>query len=64
VAEVGGGRFLTLTLWETAEDMHEAREALGSLVDRLLNPLMTAPSKLLGTGRVVANDLVSSLGKF
>ncbi|OQW33916.1 MAG: hypothetical protein A4E19_19320 [Nitrospira sp. SG-bin1] len=62
VTEVGGGRFLRLPLWETAEDMHEAREALDPLVDRLLNPLMTAPSKLLGTGRVVVNDLVSSLG--
>lgn len=62
VAEVGGGRFLTLTLWETAEDMDEAREALCPLIDRLLNPLMTAPSKLLGTGRVVVNDLVKTLG--
>ena len=58
VADVSSGRFLTLTLWETAEDMDSAREALGPVVQRLLEPLMTSPSKLLGTGPVVVNDLV------
>lgn len=58
VAEVGGGRYLTVTLWETAEDMAAAREALEPVVQRLLDPLMSAPSKLLGTGPVVVNDLV------
>ncbi|MGH8671873.1 MAG: hypothetical protein ACREUA_07535 [Burkholderiales bacterium] len=58
VADVGSGRFLTLTLWETAEDMVSARETIGPVVQRLLDPLMAAPSKLLGTGPVVVNDLV------
>lgn len=58
VAEVGDGRYLTLTLWETAQDMDSAREALGPAVQRLLDPLMTSRSKLLGTGTVVVNDLV------
>ena len=57
VAEVGGGRYLTVTLWETVEDMASAREALGPVVQRLLDPLMSAPSKLLGTGPLVVNDL-------
>jgi hypothetical protein len=57
VAEVGGGRYLTVTLWKTAEDMAAAREALGPVVQRLLDPLMTAPSQLLGTGPVVVDDL-------
>lgn len=57
VAEVGGGRYLTVTLWETADDMAAAREALGPVVQRLLDPLMTSPSELLGTGPVVVNDL-------
>jgi len=60
VADVSGGRFLTLTLWETAEDMDSAREDLGPVVERLLNPLMTSPSKLHGTGPVVVNDLVQT----
>lgn len=57
VVDVGAGRYLTLTLWRTAEDMNAAREAMGPLVERTLNPLMTVPAKLLGTGPVVVNDL-------
>lgn len=57
VVDAGDGRFLTLTLWETAEDMSAAREALGPVVQRLLDPLMTTPSRLVGTGQVVVNDL-------
>ncbi|HEX3178813.1 MAG TPA: hypothetical protein VHZ49_19210 [Methylomirabilota bacterium] len=57
VADIGGGRYLTVTLWETAEDMDDAREALGPVVQRLLDPLMVAASRLLGTGRVVLNDI-------
>jgi hypothetical protein len=57
VVEAGGGRYLTITLWETADDMASARETLGPVVQRLLDPLMTSPSQLLGTGPVVVNDL-------
>ena len=57
MVDVGEGRFLTLTLWRTAEDMAAAREAMGPVVERTLNPLMTAPAKLVGTGPVVVNDL-------
>jgi len=60
VADAGGGRFLTVTLWETAEAMDAARKALGPVVEQLLNPMMTAPSNLIGTGPVVADDLVGS----
>ena len=58
VADVGGGRLLMMTLWETAEAMNAAREALGPIVGRLLEARMTKPSILLGTGRVVVNDMV------
>lgn len=57
VTDVGDGRYLTLTLWETAEDMHAARKALGPVVKRLLNPLLTSPATLLGTGKVVEYDM-------
>lgn len=57
VTNVGEGRYLTVTLWETEEDMHAARNALGPVVGELLNPLMTEPSNLLGTGEVIENDL-------
>ena len=59
VADAGDGKLLTVTLWATAENMVAARDALGAVVARTLNPLMTAPAVLLGTGRVVVNDLVA-----
>lgn len=58
VAEVGDGRYITLTLWETADDMQAAREALEPVVSRLLGPLMIAPSRLYGTGQVAMSDIV------
>jgi hypothetical protein len=60
VADVGSGRYLTVTLWQTDSDMAAAREALGPVVQRLLDPLMTSPSKLLGTGAVVVSDVAWS----
>jgi hypothetical protein len=63
VVDVGAGRFLTLTLWQTAEDMSAARETMGPVVDRTINPLFTSPPKLLGTGPVVINDILGSQTK-
>jgi hypothetical protein len=40
--------------------MHAARVALEPVVRRLLDPWMTAPSRLLGTGPVVASDLAGA----
>jgi hypothetical protein len=57
VVDSGNGRFLTLTLWEGEDEMNAAREALEPVVEKLLNPLMTAPSRLLATGPVVVDDL-------
>jgi len=57
VTRVDDGRYVTLTLWASAADMDAAREALGPVVQRLLKPLMTAPTQLYGTGKVVVADL-------
>ena len=62
IADVGDGRLLTVTLWETAESMAAAREALGSVVARTLEPRMQAPAILLGTGEVVMSDLATTRG--
>lgn len=59
VADAGEGRLLTVTLWATAEDMAAARNALGPVVGRLLDPMMTEPAVLIGTGPVIVNDLTS-----
>jgi hypothetical protein len=61
VTRIGDGRYVTITLWASAADMDAAREALGPVVQRLLNPLMTAPTQLYGTGQVVATDLPRAL---
>lgn len=60
VVAVGDGRHLTMTLWRSAEDMHAAREVLEPAIGALIAPLMTAPSVLLGTGRVVATDMAAT----
>ncbi len=57
VVDVGGGRFITLTIWRTREDMNAARAAMGPVVGRTVEPLMSAPARLLGTGAVVVDDL-------
>jgi hypothetical protein len=50
--ELDGSRRLTINLWECEQDAQAARQVLGSEVGRVLAPLMTAPSRLLGAGQV------------
>lgn len=57
VTQLGAGRYITVTLWATANDMDAARDALGPVVQEMLNPAMTEPSKLHGTGEVVFTDI-------
>lgn len=59
VVDAGAGRLLTMTIWETPADAEAARLALEPAIERLLDALMTAPAKLVGTGPVVVNDLTS-----
>ncbi len=63
VVEVEAGRFVTVTLWQTAEDMSAARKEMGPVVERTVKPLMISPAKLIGTGPVVVNDLTLGFGK-
>lgn len=57
VTDLGHGRHITVTLWDTAEHMNAARDAVGPVVRALIEPLMTAPTKLLGTGEVAYGDI-------
>lgn len=57
VTHVGSGRYITVTLWETRDDMNAARDAIGPDVGKLIEPLMTAPSQLIGTGEVAYTDI-------
>lgn len=60
VVDAGEGRYLTFTLWASREEMKAAQEAMGTVVGRTIDPLMTAPAVLLGTGPVVVNDLTKA----
>ncbi|HEX5354385.1 MAG TPA: hypothetical protein VFW60_09910 [Rhodanobacteraceae bacterium] len=59
VTHLGNGRHVTLTLWDTVEHMNAAREAIGPVVKTLIDPIMTTPARLLGTGEVVYIDVGS-----
>jgi hypothetical protein len=52
-----GQRFIAVNLWRTQDDAFAGRGAIGAQVQRLLKPLMTAPSQLLAAGEVIASDL-------
>lgn len=55
--DVGEGRRVAVNLWQTEAEATAAREALEPAVRRLLEPLMAAPSRLIGAGPVVEDDL-------
>lgn len=58
--DAGNGRQLTITLWQNEPLAAAARAALEPVVQRLLLRLMAAPSKLVGVGEVLFNDVASS----
>lgn len=59
--DIGEGQRLTVTLWETQRHAAGGRAELGPRVQRLLEPLLTGPSELLGVGEVVAGDLIRAV---
>jgi len=54
--DLGSSRRFVLNLWETEKDRLSGLDALGPAVERLVNPLLTEPSQLIGVGRVIASD--------
>jgi hypothetical protein len=57
VVDLGGGERILVTLWKSERHAAAARSALGPVVRDLLGPLERAPSRLLGAGPVIRNDL-------
>ncbi len=57
VVELGVGRRFALNLWESEVHSAAALAVLGPEVGRLLGPLMSGPSELLGVGTVISSDL-------
>lgn len=57
IANVGGGRYVTVTLWAAESSMLAAREDLDRVAHRLLDPLMTKSPTAIGAGEVMYDDL-------
>ncbi len=54
--ELYPGHQVVVNLWQSEAQSDAGREALGPAVLRLQEPLMSAPSRLVGAGPVVQND--------
>jgi hypothetical protein len=53
----GAGQRIIINLWQTEQHARGGLTVLGSAVQRLLEPLMTGPSQIVGFGEVAASDL-------
>jgi hypothetical protein len=58
VIDAGDGLMFTVTMWQTPQQATAARVVLDPAVRRLLQPVMAAPSRLLGAGPIVVKDVV------
>jgi len=55
--DLGGGRRVVLNLWQSEAAQRAGLEVLAPVVERLVNPLLVAPSELIGEGDVVSMAL-------
>lgn len=53
VVDLGEGRHAIINLWTSEQAATAALPVVGPAVGRLLEPLMAAPSQLVGTGAVI-----------
>jgi len=60
VVDLGESRRFALNLWESEQHSAAAFSVLGPEVQRLLVPLLSSPSKLIGVGTVISSDLAPS----
>lgn len=60
VIDAGEGRQLSVNLWDTEEHASAALPAMVPVVRRLIEPMMTGPSRPIGAGPVVLTDLTRS----
>jgi len=58
--ELDDSKRMTINLWETEQDARAALQLLGPEVGRVLAPLTTAPSQLLGAGPVETDLTVAA----
>jgi hypothetical protein len=55
--DTAGGQRIVVNLWQSEQDARAGQTVLVPHVQRLLEPLMAAPSQLVGSGQVAASDL-------
>lgn len=60
VVDLQDGRRLVLNLWDSEAHSAAALSVLGPEAARVLNPLMSKPSEVIATGRVISADLIPS----
>lgn len=58
VVDLQSGRRLAFNLWESQEHSTSALSVLAPEVARLVSPLMSSPSELIGVGTVITTDLI------
>ncbi len=63
VVDLGSGRRFMVNLWQSEHASKAAFERLMPEVDRLLTPLLSAPSEFIGAGPVIAEDLSEAAGR-
>ncbi len=62
VVDAGDNRWITINLWESEEQAMAALPGLAPEVQRLLEPLLAAPSQLIAAGAVSVNTTALSRG--
>ena len=60
VVDLGESRRFALNLWESEQHSAAALSVLGPEVQRLLVPLLSSRSELIGVGNVISSDLAPS----
>jgi hypothetical protein len=58
--DAGDGRTLTIALWETEEQSRTGSATIAPEAERLMGPLWTTPSRVIGSGEVIYDDLTTS----
>jgi pyridoxamine 5'-phosphate oxidase family protein len=58
LVDAGDGVRVAVTIWQSEEHAATARAALGPTIQRLLDPMMTEPARLVALGPLLAGDLV------
>jgi hypothetical protein len=55
--DAGDGQRIVVNLWQSEQEARAGQTVLVPHLQRLIEPLMTGPSQLVGFGQVAASDL-------